>query len=268
MIECNHFGTNFVFRIVLTVLTILVFSVPAAFAQMDYPQGEFGNWPFPEVVDPLPSDMQPGRQFKDFPKYQRAIDWMAVPPWLAGDWRSTDYRTLKTYDHNTNLLYTIPRGSHSPMDDHFGDQQDRNGGVWNCNITPYVMNALINDQNGMQYIIAMKPLENNNDQLVLWQRIIHCIVDAQKIIQDSYTEERVTQFSESDSPGVVIAQANSRFYDGGHGKAYVTASSVRMMRCNHPFALMSQRFGVNLPASFYEFLQNTGRGDLVPVQQQ
>jgi len=257
-----HAAERIVLRITL-LLILFIFATAPAVAQ---PEGEFGPWPFPLSVDPLPNNMQQGKPFQGFPTYQRNVDWMIVPPWLVGDWQSRDYRTLKAFDHTTGTLHTIPRGSVSPMADHFGDQQDKQGTVWNCNVTPYILESPINDQVGLEYTISLKPLDLKPDQLTLWQRVIHAIIDSSRIILDAYTEERVTQFTPADS-GQVLAQATSRFYDTS-GTAYRTSTSVRVMRLASPFKPLNQRLGVNLPMSFYEFLQTSGRTELLPTQQQ
>ncbi len=227
-----------------------------------YPQGEFGPWPFPDSVDELPNETHPGKPFNGFPNYQRTIDWMAIPEWLAGDWLSKDYRVLKSWDHRKQFLTTIPRGTVAPIADHFGDQVDSQGTIWSCNITPFMYTIPLQNFANAQLTIAMKPLEIRADGVALWQRVYHVIYDPNnQSIFDSYTEERVTEFAPS-GDNMITAKSTSRFYDE-NGNATSTTNSVRLMRRTTAFKPLGERLGVNLPISLSEHLQATGRGDLV-----
>ncbi len=250
------------YRLTLLVFTVFLFCAVPAFAQDE--SGEFGRWPFPDSVDALPKECHPGQPFAGFPRYQRTVDWMAIPNWLAGDWLSKDYRILKTLEHSTGVVRTIPTSTISPIADHFGDQIDNRGNAWSCNITPFTNHVLLQQQ-GMQdsqYVFGMKALEVKADQVAVWQRIIHAIVNPQNNqIHDSYTEERVTEFIPS-GEGMITAQGTSAFYDP-NGEATYTTNTVRLMRLTKPFRPAAQRFGVDLEGSFIEYLQNSGRGNLV-----
>lgn len=247
-------------RIILLVLALMILIPSAGFAQAE---GEFGTWPFPESVDQLPQGLFPGEAFNGFPNRQRNIDWMAIPNWLAGDWMSGDLRILKSFDHVGGKLRTIPSSTHAPISDHFGDQVDRQGTIWSCNFTPFIVEMNLEQLIDSQLTIGMKPLDVRDDQVALWQRVYHVLHYPQNnMIHDSYTEERVTEFAPQ-GPGMIMAQCTSKFFDA-NGDARTTTNSVRIMRQTKAFKPGQQRVGINLPASLSEHLQATGRGDLVP----
>jgi hypothetical protein len=227
------------------------------------PEGEFGSWPFPESVDELPDGTRPGQAFNGFPNnYRKNVDWMSIPSWLAGDWISKDLRILKTYDHTNGSLKTLASSTVAPFADHFGDQTDRQGTVWSCNFTPFITNVPLDPLIDSQLCVGMKPLEVRDDGVALWQRVYHVLfVPQNHSIHDSYTEERVTEFTPQ-GPGMVTAQSTARFYNPA-GDPIFTTNSVRIMRMTKPYKPLQQRNGVNLPVSLGEYLQATGRSDLV-----
>lgn len=250
-----------VIRLILLVAVLISLTHSAAWAQ---PEGEFGQWPFPESVDELPRELYPGQPFNGFPNnYRKTVEWMSIPGWLAGDWASKDLRILKTYDHTNGSLKTIPSSTVAPFVDHFGDQTDRQGTVWSCNFTPYLTTLPLDQLVDSQLTIGMKPLEVKEDGVALWQRVFHVIHNPanNNSIHDSYTEERVTEFIPQ-GPGMIMAQVTSRFYNPA-GDPTFTTNSVRIMRQMKPYRPLQQRNGVNLPLSLSEYLQATGRGDLV-----
>jgi len=236
--------------------------MPLAASAQELPEGEFGSWPFPGSVDALPEGAHPGKPFNGFPSYQRTIDWMAIPAWLAGDWMSKDYRIMKSFDHNSGSLRTIPTSSVTPIADHFGDQLDKQGTVWSCNFTPFIMNVPVESLLDSQMTIGLKPIEVRDDQVALWQRVLHIIHNpANNSIHDSYTEERVTEF-QPQGPGMIMAKSTSRFYNP-NGDPTFTTNALRIMRLTTKFRPQQQRAGINLPMSLSEHLQATGRGDLI-----
>jgi len=223
---------------------------------------EFGKWPFPGSVDELPETLRPGQAFNGYPNRQRAIDWMSIPFWLAGDWMSGDLRIMKSYDHVNDKLQTIPTSTTAPIADHFGDQVDKQNTVWSCNITPFVSNMKLDNLMDSQLTIGMKLLEANDEGVALWQRVYHVLYYPNSQIHDSYTEERVTEFSPQ-GPGLIMAQCTSKFFDS-MGEARTTTNSLRIMNQTKKFRPLGQRAGINLPASLSEHLQATGRGELIP----
>lgn len=248
------------FRIILIVLALIIWLPAAGFAQPA--EDEFGSWPFPNAVDELPKEICPGEFFNGFPSRQRNIDWMAIPEWLAGEWVSRDLRIMKSYNHVSGELRTIPTSTNHAMRDHFGDQYDKQGTVWSCNFTPFIVNShLDNNLEDSTLTIGMKPLEVREDQVALWQRIFHVLYLPNKQIHDSYTEERVTEFAPQ-QPGMIMAQCTSKFFDC-NGDARTTTNSMRIMHQVKPFQPGQIRAGINLPASLNEHLQATGRGDLM-----
>lgn len=249
------------FRIILLVLALLILVPSTGFAQAE---GEFGTWPFPESVDQLPKELCPGETFNGFPNRQRNIDWMAIPEWMAGEWLSGDLRIMKSFDHVSGKFVTIPTSTHAPIADHFGDQYDKQGTVWSCNFTPFIVNMKMSDQlMDSQETIGMKALEVRDDQVALWQRVFHVLYyPHNNVIHDSYTEERVTEFAPQ-APGMMMAQCTSKFFDA-NGDARTTTNSMRITRQTKAFRPGQQRVGINLPASLSEYFQATGRGELIP----
>jgi hypothetical protein len=248
------------FRTILLVLAFVILLPSTGFAQPA--DDEFGRWPFPGSVDELPEGTRPGEAFNGFPDRQRNIEWFAIPEWLAGDWASGDLRILKSYDHVNDKLRTIPSSTVVPMSDHFGDQVDRQGTIWSCNFTPFIINMQLAGLTDSQLTIGMKPLEVNDEGVAIWQRIYHVLFLPNNQIHDSFTEERVTEFAPQ-APGMIMAQCTSKFFDA-HGEARTTTNSLRIMRRGKPWKPQAQRAGINLPMSFSEFLQATGRGELIP----
>ncbi|MBX3137737.1 hypothetical protein KF707_16050 [Candidatus Obscuribacterales bacterium] len=255
------------FRLIVLVVALTIFIPAHALAQADEgaegpPEGEFGNWPFPGSVDELPDGMRPGQAYTGFPNnYRKNVDWMSIPSWLAGDWASKDLRIMKTYDHTNGTLKTIPSSTVAPFADHFGDQTDRQGTVWSCNFTPYITNLPLDQLTDSQLTIGMKPLEVREDGVALWQRVLHVLLTPNNAIHDSYTEERVTEFSPQ-GPGMTMAQITARFYNPA-GDPIFTTNSMRIMRKVKQYQPLQQRNGINLPMSLSEYLQSTGRPELM-----
>ncbi len=243
-------------RLILILTTVLLILPTRAFAA--YPEGEFGTYQYPESQEALPSELEPGKEFKGWPEWQRQIDWMAIPSWLASSWMSNDYRIVKRYDHQKDEIWTLSKGVLAPYKSQFGDLKDKQDKIWAANITPDVLNVGIDNKVDSENTVAIKPLEVQEEGVAMWQRLIHVVYDPQtRIIADSYWEERVTEYT-PDGDWNLLARITNRFYDYGGSPTFTTNAS-RVMNKVKPFTPVYQRSGVDMALSLTEHLESIGQ---------
>lgn len=247
------------------VFLVLLFSIPA-FGFERYPKEEFGSYPYPEAMDPLPRELQPGNVFEGWPNYRREINWVSIPKWMAGTWASRDYRILKKYDHTNGSLYTLAQGSYAPYKLVFGDLQDASGTIWTGLITPDIVQMPLQGSVDAQDTIGMRALEVTQEGVAMWRRVLHVVyTSGTGEIQDSFTEERVTEYTPSGSR-IILARITNRFYDS-QGRATHTTNGVRTFNKAGEFRPVFQRGGVDMLLTLSEHLQDAGRPDLIPNYQ-
>jgi len=248
--------------ILLLLLPVALALVPvAALAQSEE---EFGSYPFADTIDELPEELHPGQVYKGYPNWKmNEIHWAAIPTWMAGNWKATDTRIIKTFKHEDGTLRTIPTSVRNTTSAHFGDQVDSRGTIWMGLITPYVVNETIEGINDAQDVIGMRPLDVQDGQVTVWQRIMHVVYDPNdNIIKDSYTEERVSELTLM-RPGMMQARITYRNYNF-NGESSWTISAIRIMRLVSPFKPLATRLGVNIKNSLYAYFRNTGNQALIP----
>lgn len=254
-------------KVRLAIILLLLLPVTLALAPvaaLAQSEEEFGSYPFAETIDEMPEELHPGQVYKGYPNWKmNEIGWAAIPTWMAGNWKSTDTRIIKTYKHADGTVYGIPTSVRNTTSAHFGDQVDSRGTVWMGLITPYVVNETTDADNDAQDIIGMRPLEVQDGQVALWQRILHVVYSpSDNIIKKAFTEERVSELSLI-RPGMMQARVTFRNYDE-HGEATWTVSALRIMRQVSPFRPLATRLGVNIKNSLYAYFRNTGNQVLIP----
>ena len=244
----------------LLVLLILLTVPCAVYAQ---PAGEFGTHKFSGSVEALPKEYQKGEVFQGWPDWQPSIDWMALPDWMGGDWAASDYRIVKSYDHSTGALHTLPRGTHAPYKCHFGDLRDAQGTMWSALIIPDSQTFPLGTYSDCQCTVKIKPLEIQEQGVVLFEKVLHAIFDsATGVIHDTYTEERVTEITPSGNM-MLMANSTNQFYDAS-GSPSQTTNGQRILKRVSQFKPTLNRNGMNLGVGLSEHLQMIGRTDLIP----
>lgn len=248
---------------------ILLILLPVAFAlapieALAQSEDEFGSYPFAETIDEIPAELHAGQVYKGFPNWRmNDVGWAAIPTWMAGNWNSTDTRIIKTLRHSDGTINGLPTSMRNTTNEHFGDQVDSRGTIWMGLITPYVVNETTEADNDAQDVIGIRPLEVQDHQVALWQRILHVVYSPNdNLIKESYTEERVSELSLI-RPGMMQARLTFRHYDQ-KGEATWTVNALRIMRQTSAFRPLATRLGVNLKNSLYAYFRNTGNQVLIP----
>lgn len=254
-------------KVRLAIILLILLPVALALAPMAalaQSEEEFGSFPFAESIDELPEELHPGQVYKGYPNWKmNDIGWAAIPGWMAGNWKATDTRIIKTFKHADGTVRGIPTSVRNTTSAHFGDLMDSRGTIWMGLITPYVVNEVMEGDNDAQDVVGMRPLEVQDGQVALWQRIIHIIYSSgDNLIKDAYTEERVSELSLV-RPGMMQARITYRNYDHT-GEATWTVSAIRIMRQTSAFRPLATRLGVDLKNSLYAYFRNTGNQVLIP----
>lgn len=210
----------------------------------------------------MPEELRPGNSFQGYAELQVHVIWHSIPAWLAGDWVSSQYRVLKSWDHTTGAYYTLPSGSDAYNYYHLGDLADAKGTVWTALISPEIKDLDLGDRIDSQNVVATKIAHVTTTSFAIRERIFHVVINKQdRRILEAYTQEKVTEFGRVEGGMVVAAEYNTLY--NADGTRTMTTNAVLVLKRRAQFAQVSFRNGVDLLISLSDHLQNVGLGHLV-----
>ncbi|MCA9800793.1 MAG: hypothetical protein KC777_02345 [Cyanobacteria bacterium HKST-UBA02] len=223
---------------------------------------DYGPYELPGKVMEMPEELRPGNLFEGYRPLQLHVQWHTIPHWLAGEWVSSQYRMLKSWDHSSGAYYTVPSSSNVYQHDHMGDLRDAKGTVWMALISPDITDVDMGNEIDCQNVIAIKVVKAEERSFALRKRIFHVEFDRQsRKINDAYTEEQVTEYALV-GPSAVVAAVFNRFYDC-YGSMTATTTGGRKLSREREFVNVPARNQIDLVLSLREHLQNVGLGDLI-----
>ena len=244
-------------RVISIFLVLIVCVLPACAEEKDP-----NPFNMPDSVMALPRKLHAGQPFMGYPELKPQIKWFAIPPWLAGTWKSNEQRLTRTVDYESGAWYTIPKVEAAVHEVTFGDLKDADGQQWYALISPeifdYQKDRFIDTQN----TISVKMLECSAEHVMIWSRTFHILYNpAGRQIANSYTEESVCDYQPTTS-GRLMCNKYARLYDA-YGDLKMSAYILRTYVLTKQFGQNNVRAGIELIPSLTSHLQYIGRHDLI-----
>ncbi len=220
-----------------------------------------------ESLPSLPDQYQVGNQFDEAKLQNLTPDniWFPIPNWLAGGWHSE----TKTVDYVQDCKTGASTSPHTVVkevsDAIHGHQRDKTGQIWEFIEIPHMRKVELT--HGVAYLRALREevIETDPSQVILKVLTNQITVDGKKQeIAASNQVQQIGTYIPLDD-GLVQLDASVRNFDGD-GAAIQMQRNALLMKRSKPYSDMDTLHGLDLKKLFAEFLNKTGRQDLVPKQ--
>lgn len=219
-----------------------------------------------EELSPVSSNFRVGANFNEqaLLKLVPKLRWYRVPPWAVGTWHVETLTNYYQHDYKTGVTdtnqVTLPFKSDQQT---MGTQKDSQGGVWDFDAYPYVVDVDVEfgkqiQQIDLNELVRMTPLEMTNK---LRSTNLELESRTNKILA-VYQAESVQTYSPYGKDLLRCVASVKRFDEYGKPKELV--QNVCAMRRITGFVPKNMFNGIDLKASFRAYLIANKLNHLVP----
>ncbi|HEY9785058.1 MAG TPA: hypothetical protein V6D17_06625, partial [Candidatus Obscuribacterales bacterium] len=207
---------------------------------------------------PVPPQLRAGNRFDDrlLPQMRAKTEWYRIPKWFAGHWQRR-----KVTEKVKGYLMPVTRADVRIRE--FGFQSDATGRIWHLVRTPFPITVDQPFQVNHHVVTREEPVSVTRDQVVL--RTVSTVWMVSKstgMIANVAQVDQIDTFMPNDK-GELIARSSVANYDQ-YGRL-VRESEVRWTdRLVASYQPVDFYQGVNIKASFADFLQARGMADRIP----
>lgn len=203
-----------------------------------------------------------GQQYYQ-PKLQKYVEWFQIPNWMAGTWSKQGDMTLSATDLNTGYRSNQQSWVDNRMVVTFGHQVDKQGGIWQANVLPAETDSMSGSK--MVRFMAVSRRLEAADQSGLVTRTHYVITETSAgtgQIADQFQQESLNHYGILQDGELVNRSSNRVFSYAGRPMRDGNLES-RFNRVS-AFSPRTELDGFDLVASFKQYLNSIGRGDLAP----
>lgn len=244
-----RFAIAFIFSFLF--LCLLLSSAPPCFAQQTFQLGT-------ERTHVIPDNLQEGATFDEanLPQ-QKIIEWYRIPKWFAG----TTIRTKVSSVLGFSIKDVRQRER--------GRQFDARGNVWEARREPIRYDITQKNVVVHTVLIEEKPLKVSRDLVAMRYHAMMILesIKKHKIVK-SFQTVQVHVFTPNADGSINATIDNAQYFnaDGSYqGSQAVRASYVERKIAEFTPVDRDEKFDYR--GSFIDFLQASGRGDLIPGSQ-
>lgn len=197
------------------------------------------------------------------PEFQAGNNWFWLPQWFAGNYKTETLTRIYRYDFRTGKTDLARNTAVFRRTEKWGWQQDRLGGVWQYDNTPYKKEV---DRGGSREIQLCKervPVKITNDSATLRFRITAIIINRQT---DKIEWTIQSEFLQTYTPvgtDRVKVEVSAKSFDV-YGKPMTLDKSVQYLDRITGFEPEESYDGKDLRVLFREFLLSSNRANLIP----
>jgi hypothetical protein len=236
------------------------------------------NGAHPEKISPISSQLKAGISFDEkHLRNERSDDWIQIPNWLAGKWRSISLVRISRYIVSSEKLDEHSLTLSERLQETLGYQKDSSGNVWTLKspFEPIVYHSAQNGHEGKPpdlpitiYLLReYSELRVHGDRVTL--RTVDTRVSVQEkanLIEGSERSENFRNITAIDE-GLIAVLDESQSYDD-QGLPLERKKTIELWLRETPFRTINDIGRVNVYASFKKFLQSSGRTILIPSREQ
>jgi len=212
----------------------------------------------------IPDSLQAGSLFNDklLNEGSDKLIWYRIPKWLAGQWRRGMETTVFTQDYQSGYTDRNQRTFMSEQVADFGVQQDRSGGIWNCNLS----SRGVSDRGSYRSIALVQTKEPvvSTDKEVIFREVF-TVLNVQKqsnLITDSFMIESLTRHRPRPD-GSLDTVMSVKIYNAGGTPRQVQENIAHERRVS-PLVVVDNYKGRDIKANFIDFLREKNMSELIP----
>ncbi|MBX9938375.1 MAG: hypothetical protein K2Y32_03950 [Candidatus Obscuribacterales bacterium] len=203
-----------------------------------------------------------GQQYYQ-PKLQKYVEWFQIPNWMAGTWSKQGDLTVSATDLNTGYRSNQQSWVDNRMVVTFGHQMDRQGGIWQANVLPAETDSMSGSK--MVRFMAVSRRLEASDQSGLVTRTHYVITESSAgtgQIADQFQQESLNHYGILQD-GELINRSSNRVFSYA-GRPMRDGNLESRFNRVAAFSPRTELDGFDLAASFKQYLNSIGRGDLAP----
>jgi hypothetical protein len=222
-----------------------------------------------EELPALEDSLRPGRVFSDDLLINAGTAtnnlWFYIPAWFAGTRHAEDCLVVYRYDYKTGKATTPMLKQLNRQDSTAGYLKDRNGGIWDYNVTPNIQHVESDLVNAILYVKRITPVMGNDDQLVIKYEELSITVNkhTNKILQ-VLQQEQINTIT-SPVPGTLHVDVSVKCFDFD-GNPLRIEQSVMTLKMTKPFVRKDTYKGTDLKPLFRDYLMSHNLSNLVPTE--
>jgi hypothetical protein len=221
-----------------------------------------------EVLPELIGELHPGKVYCDdlLMKAGTAGNdmWFHIPSWYAGARHSERMTVVYRYNYKTGET-TQPMFSQLERQDSIsGYQKDKNGGIWDYRQVPRIQHVESDFVDAVLFVKSIHPVKDTAEQFVIEYEEISITLQkgSHKILQVTQ-QEQISTVS-SPEPGLLRSDVSVKNFDMD-GKPLRKEQSLVFSKIQKPFEQIDSLKGVDLKASFVDYLHANHLDELVPT---
>jgi len=197
------------------------------------------------------------------PEFQSGNNWFWLPRWFAGNYKTETLTRIYRYDFRTGKTDLTRNTSIFRRTEKWGWQQDRLGGIWQYDNTPYKKEVDRGNSKEIQLCKERVPVRITNDSATLRFRITAIIIN-RKTDKIEWTIQ--SEFLQTYTPvgqDRIKVEVSAKSFDV-NGKPLTLDKSVQYLDRITGFEPEVSLDGRDLSVLFRQFLLSSNRANLIP----
>lgn len=200
-----------------------------------------------------------------FANLNQANSWIKIPEWMAGTWLVKEETAVYRENYKTGRSTKSPHRFKAQHKFVYGQQKDRQGGIWHYVGTPYKSKTKLSSEDEI-HLVKEKLFDPYNETSVRFKSVVNVIrvKRSSSIIKESYQQESITTYQPLDDGQDNIKLSASTKSFSEDGKPLFQADNEARVRKLSPYAPVDSVNGKDLNKLFRDFLVSSGRSNLLP----
>lgn len=197
------------------------------------------------------------------PEFKSGNNWFWLPTWFAGNYKTDTLTRVYRYDYRTGKTDVARNTAVFRRTEKWGWQQDRLGGVWQFDNTPYQKEVDRGPSKEIQLCKERVPVRITNDSATLRFRITAIIINRETEKIEWTIQSEFLQTYTLVNPNRIRVDVSAKSFDV-NGKPMTLDKSVQYLDRITGFEPENNLDGKDLRVLFREFLLARNRADLIP----
>lgn len=197
------------------------------------------------------------------PEFKTGNNWFWLPTWFAGNYKTDTLTRVYRYDYRTGKTDVSRNTAVFRRTEKWGWQQDKLGGVWQYDNTPYQKEVDRGPSKEIQLCKERVPVRITNDSATLRFRITAIIINRETEKIEWTIQSEFLQTYTLVNPNRIKVDVSAKSFDV-NGKPMTLDKSVQYLDRITGFEPEASYNGKDLRVLFREFLLAKGRADLIP----
>lgn len=197
------------------------------------------------------------------PKRTAGNNWYWLPPWFAGVYKTESIVGVYRFDFRTGKTDVSRRTSVNRRTEKWGWQQDRMGGVWQYDSTPYSIEVDRGTRKEVQLVKKRVPVRITQDSAVIKFLSTAIIINRSTGKIEWTIQSEFLQTYRPIGPSRIELTVSAKLFDE-EGRPMTLDKNIQYLDRLSGFESENTYNGNNMKALFKEFLLSNNRPDLVP----